>query len=60
MSERGKDPRQSLPQTGDDRPPRGAWAPGDYYCTCTACGTVFLGDKRAMQCAPCAYDDEVK
>jgi len=31
----------------------GAWAPGDYLCKCQ-CGVTFSGDKRAVQCLPCA------
>lgn len=40
----------------DDRPQRGAWAPGNYLCTCCTCHADFIGDKRAMTCADCAYD----
>lgn len=39
----------------DDRPMRGLWAPGVYSCKCTVCGDNFLGDRRAMSCADCAY-----
>lgn len=32
----------------------GAWAPGRYMCKCIACERQFEGDKRAMNCLPCA------
>lgn len=40
----------------DDRPQRGAWAPGNYMNKCCRCGCGFIGDKRAHECADCAYD----
>jgi len=39
----------------DDRPPRGGWAPGLYMCRCVACEQHFTSDKRAIECADCAY-----
>lgn len=30
------------------------YAPGAYQCKCTSCGKAFTGDKRAIQCLPCA------
>ena len=39
----------------DKRPARGWWAPGDYMNTCRKCGKGFVGDKRAVHCADCAY-----
>ena len=40
----------------DQRPKRGAWAPGEYlHRACSECGSPFCGDKRAMECADCAY-----
>ena len=42
----------------DNRPPKGMWAPGDYLCNCSKCGDLFIGDKRAMYCADCAYKEE--
>lgn len=39
----------------DIRPKRGGWAPGDYYGKCGTCEQTFIGDKRAISCAPCAY-----
>lgn len=42
----------------DPRPTQGSWAPGKYYCLCQVCGNRFVGDKRSMSCAPCAYGDE--
>jgi hypothetical protein len=38
----------------DDRPAKGGWAPGDYINAC-GCGCIFSGEKRAWQCADCAY-----
>jgi len=40
----------------DMRPQRSAWAPGGYLCRCVICKKEFVGDKRAVCCAPCAYD----
>ena len=34
--------------------PIGGYAPGNYMCNCTTCKTQFQGDKRAVQCEPCA------
>ena len=34
--------------------PIGGYAPGYYGCTCVTCKTEFMGDKRAVQCEPCA------
>jgi hypothetical protein len=34
--------------------PIGGYAPGNYICTCATCKTNFKGDKRAVQCEPCA------
>lgn len=47
----------------DDRPQRHGWAPGNYCNTCWDCDAAFIGDKRARQCADCAYaltDDEAQ
>ncbi len=30
------------------------WAPGNYSCTCGDCGIHYVGDKRSVQCYPCA------
>jgi hypothetical protein len=39
-----------------DLPQRGAWAPGNYiHMTCATCADAFMGDKRALTCADCAY-----
>ena len=43
----------------DTRPKNGAWAPGDYMGKCDRCGREYQGDKRARNCAPCAYGDHV-
>jgi hypothetical protein len=40
----------------DNRPARGAWAPGHYVCKCSYCSKHFIGDKRAVTCADCAYE----
>jgi hypothetical protein len=34
--------------------PIGGYAPGSYQCRCITCGGGFVGDKRAVQCEPCA------
>ena len=34
--------------------PIGGYAPGYYSCTCVTCKKEFTGDKRAVQCEPCA------
>jgi len=39
----------------DKRPRRGGWAPGSYQCFCCECEKPFMGDKRAVMCADCAY-----
>ncbi len=39
----------------DTRSKCGAWAPGKYYNSCCECGDMFIGDKRAVMCADCAY-----
>lgn len=40
----------------DKRPAFGAWAPGDCMNKCLGCSKGFIGDKRALNCADCAYD----
>jgi hypothetical protein len=40
----------------DSRPKKGNWAPGGYIHTgCNTCSKEFIGDKRALTCADCAY-----
>jgi len=39
----------------DKREKRGSWAPGNYTGECITCGERFVGDKRAQDCADCAY-----
>lgn len=34
--------------------PIGGYAPGHYTCKCVDCKELFIGDKRAVQCEPCA------
>lgn len=41
----------------DTRPKRGLWAPGYYSNKCHSCQRMFIGDKLAAECAPCAYGD---
>ena len=36
--------------------PIGGFAPGDYMCNCITCKNTFSGDKRAVQCEPCAIE----
>lgn len=36
--------------------PIGGFAPGDYFGKCTNCKEEFTGDKRAVQCEPCAIN----
>jgi len=43
----------------------GGFAEGNYSCKCINCGDIFQGNKRAVQCKPCALkvsakDKEVK
>lgn len=48
--------RWSKMKPQDDRPQRGGWAPGQYvFIKCRTCDCVFQGDKRAHECADCAY-----
>ncbi len=39
----------------DIRPQKAGWAPGHYDCVCHSCDKKFIGDKRAVTCADCAY-----
>lgn len=32
----------------------GGYAPGNYQCHCVTCGGGFIGDKKAVECKPCA------
>lgn len=43
-------------KAADDRPQRLGWAPGGYMCLCSRCESHFIGDKRAINCADCAYE----
>lgn len=36
--------------------PIGGYAPGNYMCNCSTCKKQFIGDKRAVQCEPCAIE----
>jgi len=44
----------------DPRPKKAGWAPGNYTCKCCVCNAAFIGDKRAVTCADCAYRTEEK
>jgi hypothetical protein len=48
---------QDILHNKDERPQKGAWAPGNYFNTCLNCGKLFIGDKRACCCASCAYSE---
>lgn len=39
----------------DPRPAHRGWAPGRYMSHCIVCRSHFAGDKRAFECADCAY-----
>lgn len=41
----------------ENKYPIGGYAPGNYFNKCCSCGREFMGDKRAMQCEPCAIRD---
>jgi hypothetical protein len=43
-------------QMKDNKYPIGGYAPGDYLCFCVNCENPFKGDKRAVQCEPCAIE----
>ncbi len=43
---------------GDDRPQKGLWAPGEYMNRCANCNSEFIGHKRALWCADCAYEEQ--
>jgi hypothetical protein len=43
-----------LPTDEPKQYPIGGYAPGYYSCTCVTCKKEFTGDKRAVQCKPCA------
>lgn len=40
--------------------PIGGYAPGNYQCKCCSCGGGFLGDKRSVECEPCAITNRAK
>lgn len=52
----GLDHRNIKPE--DTRPQKLGWAPGGYICRCFRCECTFTGDKRAVNCADCAYSAE--
>lgn len=42
----------------DERTRKDGWALGWYLnMKCSECKKPFVGDKRAITCAPCAYKD---
>ncbi len=40
--------------------PIGGYAPGNYHRTCCVCKVNFQGDKRAVECEPCALEGKAK
>lgn len=44
----------------ENKYPIGGYAPGNYQCKCVTCGGGFIGDKRAVQCHPCAKREQEK
>ena len=44
----------------DERPKKYGWAPGNYTCKCCECDCDFIGDKRAVMCADCAYSKKTE
>ncbi|MEQ9091811.1 MAG: hypothetical protein RIE52_12015 [Balneola sp.] len=58
MSDNGFNTFWNLGLKIDDREPKNGWAKGTYHCTCGKCGDDFMGDKRAVRCADCAYCSE--
>jgi hypothetical protein len=45
-----------VPKKEPKQYPIGGYAPGNYTCTCITCKQQFFGDKRAVQCEPCAIE----
>jgi len=46
---------KSIPQEEPKQYPMGSFAPGNYWHKeCVTCKKEFIGDKRAVQCEPCA------
>ncbi len=43
-----------IPKEEAKQYPIGGYAPGFYSCKCVNCKIEFTGDKRAVQCEPCA------
>jgi len=48
----GKPKQETLEEA--EKYPIGGYAPGNYMCNCSICKIQFQGDKRAVQCEPCA------
>lgn len=42
----------------ENKYPIGGYAPGNYTCKCVTCEETFQGDKRAVQCEPCAVKEQ--
>lgn len=40
--------------------PIGGFAPGHYISKCSLCAEEFIGDKRSVQCEPCAINSVVE
>ena len=48
---------KSIPQEDHKQYPIGGFAPGNYWHKeCVTCKRIFTGDKRAVQCEPCAIE----
>jgi hypothetical protein len=45
-----------IPKEEPKQYPIGGYATGNYTCTCVTCKQRFFGDKRAVQCEPCATE----
>lgn len=53
-------PIEDVQPTDKSKYPIGGYAPGAYTCTCVTCKNHFIGDKRAVQCEPCAIKEAPK
>lgn len=50
----------TIEQSDEKKYPQGGYAPGNYYCTCSACKKKFKGDKRSWECEPCGTKSEAE
>jgi len=44
----------NMASTTTTKYPINGYAPGQYHCKCGDCKNMFIGDKRAIRCEPCA------